>query len=60
MLKAEVIQLLAVAVVLVGLTVLSTDGDRSDWRFVGFFLLAYIVLGGVKWWWQSRKHERAS
>ena len=54
LMKAELAKFVAMALVLTVATLLFTDGESGDWRFVAFFLLAYAALTGMQWWWQSR------
>ncbi|MCL3838700.1 hypothetical protein [Aeromicrobium duanguangcaii] len=46
-----------VVVALLGATVLMTDRAPEDWRFAGYFLVAYLLIMMVQWVWRTRRHE---
>jgi hypothetical protein len=60
---SESIRFVGVAVTLVLVTTLFTDGGRDDWRFTGLFLLAYVGCTAIEWVvrlvWRRRARSRA-
>ncbi|MCD9155349.1 hypothetical protein [Aeromicrobium duanguangcaii] len=57
MLKQDAVNLAIVVVALLGATVLMTDRAPEDWRFAGYFLVAYLLIMMVQWVWRTRRHE---
>ena len=57
MIKQEVAKLIAVAVALLVVILLTTEREGDDWRFGGYMLLAYLAVSLVIIGWQ-RTRER--